>query len=95
VHDEVDHVHAVAVGFAVAAEAVGGVGLGIDLHRRGVVGVEGATQHVVFAGLQAVVLKHLLHAEAGFEGLEGHIFLHIYTLHKYNKHCIKMHNNFA
>jgi len=47
-HNKIYHVEAFAVGLAVAAEAVGGVRIVVDLHARCLVVMERAVQAAVF-----------------------------------------------
>ena len=61
--------------FAAASEAVGGVGVGVDLHGSFAVLVEGAFHRVSFSGFQAVVGQDGSDGEGGFDGGNGHIWL--------------------
>lgn len=54
VHDKVNHIDAFAVGLAVAAETVAGIGLWIDLQTGCTVAMKGTTQTVVIIGVQSV-----------------------------------------
>ncbi len=69
-HDEVDHVDALAVTRAVRREAVDRCG--VELHRGGLVVVEGATQHAVAVGGEAVVTQDGLDAKSVFNGGDLH-----------------------
>ena len=60
------------MGWAVAGEAVGGVGLVVDLHRWRLVLVEGTRQAELFVGFEVVVLKHLGHGQLSFNLQKGH-----------------------
>ena len=66
-HDEVDDVEGLAVCGAVAGEAVGGVGLVLDLHRGRAVVVERAVEPELLVGLEVVVPEHLRYCEALFD----------------------------
>ena len=54
--NKVNDIDGMTVGFAIRAKAVGRMGFGVDLKAGRFVGVEGATEHPVAVGFEAVVL---------------------------------------
>jgi hypothetical protein len=75
VQDKIDHVYRFAVQLAVAREAMHGVGLGIHLHARGLVIVEGTTKLVALIGFQSVMVEHLADGEMLFDFSDFHRLL--------------------
>ncbi|BDD07417.1 hypothetical protein HNQ88_004878 [Aureibacter tunicatorum] len=67
VHNVVDDIEAPAVGSAVGAEAIGGLGLVIDLHAGRAILMKGTAEPVRLVGMQTVMLKHLCQRKTGFD----------------------------
>jgi hypothetical protein len=59
VQDKIDRVDRFTMQLAVAREAVHCIRLGVHLHARRLIVMEGAAQSPALVGFQAIVLQHL------------------------------------
>ena len=73
IHHKVNHIDALSVGLALRREAVGRIGLKVDLHRWRPVCMEGAAEHAILIRLQPIMPQHLGDRETGFEIGKGHL----------------------
>jgi hypothetical protein len=78
VHYKINHIKAFAVGFAIAAKAIGCMGFPVELHTWGFIIMERAVNSIVLVGFKPVMLHYFGKGQVGFDLLNCHVFIFLW-----------------
>jgi len=75
IHHKVNHIDTFPMRLTIGGEAVGGIRLAVNLHRRGLVRMKGTSQHAILVRLEAIMAKHLGQGKSLFDLGDLHFYL--------------------